>query len=173
METFVPGLGQGLFFWNRKWQYLWTPWNLLASFFDKGSTKQEEEQASNVKTTWNGSNRPFQEVFFISFGKERISEYPSTLLEIASEIGFLPSLKVADTSKESEYIAPQSREILQTLVSGEGNDEFAELYFQITFKLGILTYFQAFFLAVLTDFRFLALVKVEKNGGRIYWEQPS
>ena len=80
---------------------------------------------------------------------------------------------MADTSKESEYIAPQSREILQTLVSGEGNDEFAELYFQITFKLGILTYFQAFFLAVLTDFRFLALVKVEKNGGRIYCEQPS
>ena len=56
-------------------------------------------------------------------------------------------------SEESEYIVPQSREILKTFVSGEGNGEFAELYFQITFKLGILTYFQSFFLAVLTDFR--------------------
>ena len=60
---------------------------------------------------------------------------------------------MTDMSEKSECIVPQSREILKTFVSGEGNGEFAERYFQITFKLSILTYFQAFFLALLTDFR--------------------
>ena len=74
MEVFVPDLGQELFLWNGMWQYLWTPWNLLASFIDKARQSNSKAGRETNKQCKNHMKRkqqtlPWGFFFFNFFGK--------------------------------------------------------------------------------------------------------